>query len=96
MSLGLTEQELALVRPVCRRVAGNARVILFGSRAMGTHRANSDVDLALDGEVSPLQAERLAAELDDLSLPYRFDVLALRNVTNADLAAHIARVGVNI
>ena len=96
MAIGLTERELALIRPVCRRVAGNARVILFGSRAMGTHRANSDVDLALDGETSPLQAERLAAGLDELPLPYRFDVLSLCNVTNADLVAHIARVGVDV
>ena len=96
MAIGLTERELALIRPVCRRVAGDARVILFGSRAMGTHRTNSDVDLALDGEASPLQAEQLAVELDELPLPYRFDVLSLRGVTNADLVAHIARVGVDV
>lgn len=96
MRVGLTEQELELIRSTCRQVAGDTRVVLFGSRAMGTHRNNSDIDLALDGDVSPLQAERLAAELNELPLPYRFDVLALRSVTNTDLAAHITRVGVDV
>ena len=38
---------------------------LFGSRAMGTHRPESDIDIALYGDVDELLAARVA-KLDEL------------------------------
>ena len=71
-------------------------VRLFGSRAKGTHAPNSDVDLAVRGQVDELQAESLASELDELPLPYRFDVLAFDLIDSQPLRDHIERVGVVI
>ena len=53
---------------------------LFGSRAKGTHTERSDVDLAVAGDVAPLRAEAIAAELDELPLPYRFEVQPLEHI----------------
>lgn len=94
--LGLTSSELDAVCGVLAEHHNITRAIVFGSRAKGTHRPNSDIDIALDGNISPLEAESVAGDLEELPLPYRFDVVALRHVTNEALLEHIERVGVVI
>lgn len=91
----LTDQELSLVRGVLRRHASVCAAILFGSRAKGTHAPQSDVDLALTG-VTPLEAEAIAGELEELPLPYRFEVQPLDRITHRSLREHIDRVGICI
>jgi hypothetical protein len=54
------------------------------------------VDLALAGSLGALGAEAIAAELEELPLPYRFDVHALGAITHTPLLEHIARVGMVI
>lgn len=93
---GLQPSELELVRSVLRQHPELHRATLFGSRAKGTHHERSDVDLALSGELGLLGAEAIAAELEELPLPYRFDVQALEQINFAPLLEHIQRVGVVI
>ena len=69
---------------------------LFGSRAKGTHTERSDIDIALSGPIEALNAEAIAAELEELPLPYRFDVQALNSITYEPLLEHIRRVGIEI
>lgn len=92
----LTEHELELVRAVFGRHPGVAAAILFGSRAKGTHTPRSDVDLVVTGDVTPLEAEAIAGELDELPLPYRFEVQPLTRITHRPLRDHIERVGICI
>jgi len=92
----LTDSEIALVRDVFRRHPEVSSVTLFGSRAKGTASGRSDVDLAVRGDVTPLQAEAIAAELDDLPLPYRFEVQPVARIRHQPLRDHIERVGVCI
>ncbi len=95
-TIQLTDRELALIREVVARHPGITGTIVFGSRAMGTARPESDIDLALEGIADPLQAQATAAELDELPLPYGFDVLALGAVQLPSLREHIQQVGVRI
>lgn len=92
----LTDQELVLVRAVFGRHPEVSAAILFGSRAKGTHTPRSDVDVAVMGDVTPLQAESIAGELDELPLPYRFEVQPLARIAHAPLRSHIDRVGICI
>ena len=92
----LTEHEFALLRDVFRRHPAVSAAILFGSRAKGTHAACSDVDLAVAGDVTPLEAEAIAGELEELPLPYRFDVRPLARISHRPLREHIDRVGICI
>lgn len=88
--------ELDLVRAVFRRHPEVASATLFGSRAKGTHSERSDVDIAVIGEVTPLRAEAIAAQLDELPLPYRFEVQPLDHIHYRPLLEHIKRVGIVI
>ena len=90
----LTSQEIALFHRVFRKHAEIRAVKLFGSRAKGTHAPQSDVDLALWGKVDDLQAEAIAAELDELPLPYQYDVKAFEAIKLDPLRDHIERVGI--
>lgn len=92
----LTETELTRIRAIFRRHPRVAAVTLFGSRAKGTAHVRSDVDLAIHGDVTPLEAESIAAERDDLPLPYRFEVQPLDTILHEPLRDHIDRVGICI
>ncbi len=93
---GLSPRELALIRSVLARHPDITGAVLFGSRAKGTAATASDIDLALAGIDDPLRAEAIARELEELPLPYRFDVKALAAIAYPPLLDHIARVGIRI
>ena len=94
MSVGLSESELKLVQGALRKCAGLRRAVIFGSRAKGNAKAASDVDIAVWGLTDGRDVARLALELDDLPLPYKFDVVGFESIQNPDLKAHVERVGV--
>ena len=92
----LTETELERIRSVLRRHRSVTGGLLFGSRAKGTAAPSSDIDLALIGISDPLVAESIRSELDELPLPYKFDVKAFDSLPAGALREHIERVGVKI
>ena len=74
---------------------GTAVIPPHRSRAIERNHSGSDVDLCL---VAPsLQLEDLlllGARLDDLLLPWRFDLQLQHRIDHPELLAHIERVGV--
>ncbi|MBR6122331.1 nucleotidyltransferase domain-containing protein, partial [Candidatus Saccharibacteria bacterium] len=66
------------------------KVILFGSRARGTNRERSDIDLAVSGE-NVLRFEELLEEQADTLLS--FDVINLDEIASDKLRESIAREG---
>lgn len=95
-ALGLDGRARALLEAVFARHPRVSEVCLFGSRAMGTHRPESDVDLALYGDVDELLAARIASDLEELPLPYTFDVQAYPCIHERPLREHIDRVSRSI
>ncbi len=93
---GLPPSVLTQVIDVLRQHPEVERAVLFGSRAKGRARPNSDIDVALFGAVPTLVVERIAEELDELPTPYLFDLQAIEGQQNPVLLEHIQRVGVEI
>ena len=93
---GLSQREVGLVVDVLRRHSEVTSARVFGSRAKGTHTPGSDVDVAIWGDVDALEAEAIAAELDELPLPYRFEVRAFDLIELRSLREHIERVGIPV
>lgn len=65
------------------------RAVLFGSRAMGTFSRTSDIDIALYGDITLKDQARIADALDQLSIPYRVDLVRMKTVTSPELLEHI-------
>ena len=93
---GLSPSETALLAKVFQKHPEIVSVVLFGSRAKGTHTKRSDVDLVVNGEITSLEAEAIASELDELPLPYRFEVQVFKLIKYRPLLDHIQRVGVAV
>jgi predicted nucleotidyltransferase len=92
---GLSDADLTTIRSVFVRNSRIWRAILFGSRAKGTFRRGSDVDIALEGEeLSREDIVSISLVLnEETNLPYRFDVVDRNRLENQELAEHIDRVG---
>ncbi|MEO5344778.1 MAG: nucleotidyltransferase domain-containing protein [Magnetococcus sp. YQC-9] len=96
METGLRQRDLALMHAVFRQVKEIRAVVLFGSRAKGNFRPGSDVDLCLIGLGDNLKVEGVAMALEELPIPYLFDVKARESIRYPPLLEHIERVGVTI
>ncbi len=69
--------------------------ILYGSRAKGNYREGSDIDLTLTGEQLTYRiVARIEDEIDDLLLPYLFDISIFSHIEDPDVVAQINRVGI--
>ena len=85
-AIDLSWDELALVCAILRaHLPADIRVRVFGSRATGTARRYSDLDLALEGN-GPVGLDiigDLAEALSESDLPYKVDVVDLRSIDPA-------------
>ncbi len=94
---GLTDTELYQLKSVLLTYKGVKKAILYGSRARGTYRPYSDVDIALVGpSLSLPDLAILDMQIDDLYLPYTVDLNALHRIKNPALLRNIAQEGVAI
>lgn len=93
---GLSSETKRLLENVFLNHLKIEKVVLFGSRAKGTARENSDIDIAIFGINNELEIETIGMELDELPLPFKFDVKAYSSIRNIALCEHIDRVGINI
>ena len=92
---GLSEKTTNTIRNVFSRHPEIERAVLFGSRAKGTNKLGSDVDLALLGKkLTQRTLNRLYDELEDLPIPYQFSLLLSEKITDSEIRAHIERVGI--
>ncbi len=96
MSYGLAESVIEGIRGVFSHYPPIEQAVLYGSRAKGSYRQGSDIDLTLVGgeDLTSAVQTKIMNELDDLLLPYAIDLSLLRNISDASVLDHIRRVGV--
>lgn len=97
MKTGLSKEEFRTIRTEIGKLPDIEAVILYGSRAKGTQKRGSDVDLALTGlNLSREDVVRLSYNLNqETYLPYHFDIMSLSDA-DEPVRDHIARVGISI
>ncbi len=92
---GLKESVITKITDVFSHYPEVESAILYGSRAMNRYRPGSDIDLTLTGtQLTYRIISRLENEIDDLLLPYLFDISILSHIDNPDVVDHIRRVGI--
>jgi type I restriction enzyme S subunit len=91
---GLDQRAISKIIDVFRLFPEIDEAILYGSRAMGNFKPNSDIDLTLKGKNLNLSIQqKIETKLDDLLLPYKIDLSIFHQIQNQDLIEHIFRVG---
>ncbi|GAW32614.1 nucleotidyltransferase family protein [Carboxydocella sp. JDF658] len=94
MKFGLEQriiEKIVSVIDMCKVVQ---KAVIFGSRARGDFRYNSDIDIAIymDGKPYP----GFFADLDNAAEIYKINVIDMASVTNEKLRQNIEREGIEI
>jgi predicted nucleotidyltransferase len=87
---GLAERQIRTLRTIFAPYAQAIEsVALFGSRATGTYKPGSDIDIVIHGDIDPAAIDRLSSQLRDSDLPMEVDLLAYRAIDYPPLKNHI-------
>jgi len=91
---GLPQRTIDIIRRILAEVPEVEKAVIFGSRAKGTYRPGSDIDLALFGPKLDLDTlGRIAGQLDESPIPYQVDLCLFDLIDHPGLREHIERVG---
>lgn len=96
-SIGLPDHVLNDLRGIFVNHPAVQSVVLYGSRAKGNFRPNSDIDLMLIApDISWSEFVQIEADIDDLLMPWKVDLALEHQVENDKLLEHVKRVGVRV
>jgi len=94
-TFGLKERDLNYLKISIARIPEIEQAIIFGSRAMGNNKLASDVDICLKGDrVSRDSCLNLKVRLEEYPIPFFFDIVCYKDITNVKLKLHIDNFGV--
>ena len=94
---GLNDEEMKMMHDIFAQTVNIDKVILYGSRAKGTYKPFSDVDITLVGDqLTEEDLTDVMFRLEESSLPYFCDVSLFKNLSSPDLISHIRRMGKTI
>jgi len=94
MYYGLKKETLEQITGKIALIKHVDQAIIFGSRAKGTQREGSDIDITLKGkDLDMNDLNQLNLALDELELPYLIDLSIHHHIKDEDLRGHIRRVG---
>jgi len=96
-SPALRARDLAWLQQTFARFPCVREVRIFGSRATGTARRASDIDLAISApDATPHQWQQLAETLESAPIIYELDVLRIDQTLNPRLLEKVLHQGVPI
>jgi predicted nucleotidyltransferase len=86
MNYGLKDKDIFAIKNVLADFESVEQAILYGSRAKGNFKPASDIDLTFKGAgINITILNKIANQLDDLLLPYTFDLSIYQHIQNPDL-----------
>jgi len=91
---GLDTYDIERIQKVFSNFPQVEKVLLYGSRSIGNFRPSSDIDLTLIGnKLNSSILQEVEFELDDLLLPYKFDISIYDKIENPEFLNHIDNIG---
>ncbi|MEZ0537661.1 nucleotidyltransferase family protein [Caldicellulosiruptoraceae bacterium PP1] len=94
MNFGLPEHILQAIIGILKNTDNITKAIIFGSRARGDFKYNSDIDIAIyyEGNLSP----EFYLALDEVSGIYKTDILDMNSSISEKLRKSIEEQGIEI
>ena len=94
MRFGLRDEIYDIIKEISSKY--NYKFVVFGSRARGDYKNNSDIDVAVLGNVSDEDETKIKIELDSIDMEYMVDIVFVNKITNKELIENIEKEGVEI
>ena len=94
MKFGLSERTYNAIKNVIEKNS-KYKFKLFGSRAKGTFKNNSDIDLAIFENVNRDDEYKIRNEIDELDIIYKIDLVFVNDKTKKELLESIKMEGVD-
>ena len=94
MKYGLDDKKINKIVSVFRKYAGVQKAVLFGSRARGDFKYNSDIDIAVYTDGRSLTG--LQSDLDEAVGIYKFNLINIDDIKNEKLRQNIEKEGEEI
>lgn len=92
--MGLSNEILNKIKEIVKQYEYNFK--LFGSRARGNYKKNSDIDIAIFKDVSEQDEYKIKNEFDLLDIPYTIDLVFINSNTKKELLDSIIKEGVDL
>ncbi|WP_022943315.1 nucleotidyltransferase domain-containing protein [Psychromonas hadalis] len=92
---GLSLKQQSKLVQILKKNTSIDSALLFGSRAMGTYKESSDIDIALiGGNLTLTDIANLLTEIELTTIPYQVDLLIKHKIKNKALIEHIEKYGI--
>ena len=94
-AFGFTDRDIKTLQDIFKKYPDVKNVFIFGSRAKGTYKQGSDIDLAIMNEgVKDMVIGKMKSDFEDSNLPYIVDLVNYHTIKHSELKNHIDKVGV--
>lgn len=93
MKYGLSEQTYNKIKEIVKKY-NNYQFKIFGSRARGDYKTNSDIDIAIIDIVDNTEKLKIKNEFDLLDIPYTIDLVFIQDVAKKEFLDSIKREGI--
>lgn len=95
--MGLKPHHFKWVNTVLRDNSRVNHAWIFGSRALGTFKDSSDIDIALQGEQLTLDdIAQMQDQFEQSCLPFKVDFVVMHKIKSIELVEHIKQRGLLI
>lgn len=94
MKFGLTDETYSLIKKVIEQNP-KYKFKIFGSRAKGTYKITSDIDIAIFENVNRYDEFKIRNEMDMLNIIYKIDLVFVNKNTKKELLESIKSEGVD-
>jgi predicted nucleotidyltransferase len=91
METGLKEKIIEDIRGILRLSGRVKKAILFGSRANGSFKESSDIDIALIEDIDLKLLFQIRIQIDELYLPWKLDLLDYSAIKSPELIHEIEK-----
>ena len=77
---GISSEDIDILRTILKDYD---QVYVFGSRAKGTQRPFSDLDICLKSDISDYEYELLKQKFEESDLPFTVDIIQYNKIDNS-------------
>ena len=85
---------IKFIKKIISKYLDEYKLFLFGSRAKGTYKNNSDIDIAIFENVTQEDKFKIKNEIDELNIIYKIDLVFIEENIKKELLESIKREGV--